>query len=192
MSNVPTLKALFNRIGIAVAAAEESEDVIRAVLTPVQFTKMRAMIKSARLIDIDGAKVIAYCDPAELKTLAAAGLKAPRSAIEADITSRTIYTIDAPNATNLITGATWDSSANAGRGAGQIYINTGAVTIQVGRAEEFYEIKPDGDPDRPVYFVDVLLAADDERDQEALVVSAYGLTNLFRRLTSLRRTIIVQ
>lgn len=173
------------KIGIVCEVVDTGADNVRVRCTAAQGTKVAAVVPAASFAGFDLGKCLMDIPLPDLGAAYAANLKAPREAVDVAIASRTEYVIDAPKAANPLVGG-WFSSDT---GRGQMYIGELTVEIQTGKAGDFYEIEGDTNPDRTVYFVEL----DIERPEtgvDRITLTAYGVTNLFRRVANVRAKII--
>lgn len=121
-------------------------------------------------------RVIVTLDIATIEAAVVANKKAPRSSVNVEIETTTLYQVKA-NGVNSVTSANY----NAAVGIGEIVINGVSHPVTTGKASDFYT---DSDtPDRPVFVVVVVVAG------ERQTRFSYGFTNLIRQICGIRETI---
>lgn len=169
---------LLAKIGVKAELAEPAPDnQLFVSLTIGQYGKLTEALPDTKLGTVKGSRIIALVSVDSLTAAVENNVKAPRGAVNVKITSRTLYNVEAPEAANEITQAWWDSDS----AEGAVTVNGFELAINEGVARDFYEVAEDEKGDRPVYFVTFT-----DGDGEEITLSAYGVSNLLKRLCAVR------
>lgn len=160
----------------------EDESIVVVKMTPLQFERLQETVPGTTFGGTDDGYILAHTPKDALEKALSEKKSAPRRAggVNVKIESRMIYDVQAPDATNVITYAEWDSS----NGVGFIEIEGAKHDITTGIAADYASDDYEGDPERTVYIV-TLTGLDPETDDLVTEdLTAYGVTNLIRRVCS--------
>lgn len=162
--------------------------LLHAVMTPQQFQKLQPLLPH-RFVGAKGQYIVIELDPAEVQAAADAGVKAPRVKRErsADdrVSSKTVYDILAlPDDMNDISYAEYDGEE------GYVKINGVRREIMRATAAELYEPGEKSNPEKPVYFMDIVIAGEEEGETISRQVKGYSVMNLIKSLLAIKTAIL--
>jgi len=181
--------SMLSKIGVTAELVEERAGESDVKLTAGQFEKLSAAVPSTKYIKVAKGRIIASVFTIDLEKAVEANVKAPRTAVNVAIYAKMAYTVDAPDALNIVTEAEWSSDHKRGH----ITVNGKQHFVTVGRAEDFYEAPEEDEaewnPERQV-FVITLSVEPDEDGEDEIMLTSYGFTNLIRRVCALRKTVL--
>jgi len=169
----------FSRLGINASEISLMADneTIEFAATLGGFGKLQSIpANTLQLVTIKGSRVIGRISLAELSSITPARAERAKRSFDGNIASKTVYEIT-PNTgdVNILT------LAEMGGDEGFAIINGEHFTLFTAAASDYYQVGELSDPARVIYAVEYL---DPENKKQTL--SAYGVTNLLRRIQALK------
>lgn len=164
---------------IGIKAESAGEDKVKMTLN--QFAKAQETlgekaVKQAGLVAKEG-RILAKIDESALATAVANHVKA-KAPSDVTISSKTVYTVrvnEGSSVVNVVDSAEWESDSQTG----WIRVNGVMYPISTGRAQEFFNVGEESDPDRVVYVLRVPVGGG---TYDSLV--SYGVSNLIKKVAS--------
>ncbi len=182
--------SMLAKVGINAEVVDARDGEIDVRLTAGQFEKLSAVLPGTVYLKVSKGKIIASVFLIDLEKAIEENAKAPRVAPNVAIYSKMVYTIDAKDTTNIVTEAEWSSDHQRG----YIAVNGQNMPVFVGKAEQYYEAPEDAEtewnPERPVFVLTLKVERIDEDDEDEILLTSYGFTNLIRRVCSLRKHVL--